>query len=222
MSGRGCVLPVPARLRLNRCCSNGPCAFFKRILVKQRGKRSWAWMPWQPQHESSHCSPLQTITPINTTGTLLSAKPLAPNFVGATTKRVRLCQNLAEDIRSLAALYSRQAPGRIPRKGYPVLRCLPSCPRPLLMNAWKLAFSGRKQEETLYSKTKTDGANKALLFQLAWLLTVLVQVMRGNVTCHPIGLVVFWRWGPGPLVTTNEPEPQTYFFFSLHIASFRC
>lgn len=42
----------------------------------------------KPLHESSHCSPLQllqTIIPINTTETLLSAKPLAPSkFLGTT------------------------------------------------------------------------------------------------------------------------------------------
>lgn len=66
-----------------------------------------------------------------------------------------------------------------------MLRCGPSCLRPLLMDACKLMFNERKQQETLHSKTKTDGANKVLLFQLAWLSTVLVQVMRGHVTCHP-------------------------------------
>lgn len=71
-----------------------------------------------------------------------------------------------------------------------MLRCGPSCLRPPLMDACKLTFNERKQQETLHSKTKTDGANKVLLFQLAWLSTVLVQVMRGHVTCHPVGLVV--------------------------------
>lgn len=74
-----------------------------------------------------------------------------------------------------------------------MLRCGPSCLWPPLMDACKLAFNERKQQERLRSKTKTDGANKVVLFQLAWLLTVLVQVMRGHVTCHPVGLVVSWR-----------------------------
>lgn len=119
------------------------------------------------------------------------------------------CQSPAEDI--LAALYSTQTPRlsrRVHGTGCPMWSCVPSCPRPLLVDAWKFAFNGEKQQEKLYSKTKTDGANKALLFQLAWLLTILVQVMRGNVTCHPIGLVVSWRRGLSPLVTTNETEPE--------------
>lgn len=36
----------------------------------------------------------------------------------------------------------------------------------------QLAFNERKQQERLYSKTETDGANKVLSVQLAWLLTV--------------------------------------------------
>lgn len=84
-----------------------------------------------------------------------------------------------------------------------MLRCGPSCLRPPLMDACELAFNKRKQQERLRSKTKTDGANKVVLFQLAWLLTVLVQVMRGHVTCHPVGLVVSWRRGLSPLVTTK-------------------
>lgn len=86
MSGRRCVLTIITRLPLTRYCSNGPCAFVERILVKQKGKHSYTWMPWEPLHESS---PLQTITPINTTGTLLSTKPLAPNFIRHYYHRVR-------------------------------------------------------------------------------------------------------------------------------------
>lgn len=102
----------------------------------------------------------------------------------------------------------RSVSRRIRRTGFPMLSCVPSCTRPLLTDAWKFTFNGRKQQEKLYSKTEPDGANKASVFQSAWVLTVLVPVMRGNVTCQPIGLVVSRWWGLSPLVTPNETEPE--------------
>lgn len=64
----------------------------------------------KPLHESSHCNPLQllqTIIPINTTGTLLSAKPLAPSFSGLLSGELQFTfQSHQEDIRSLAPFLS--------------------------------------------------------------------------------------------------------------------
>lgn len=70
------------------------------------------------------------------------------------------------------------------------------------------AFNERKQQERLYSKTETDGANKVLLVLLAQLLTV---PSPGNErTCHmsPSCLCCVLCWRPSTDVVTNETDPK--------------
>lgn len=139
----------------------------------------------------------------------IERKTTGSKFLDTTIKRVRVWKPCRRYMITGSSLFytGTKSVQTDPQKRLSHAKlCTP--PRPLPMDAWKFAFDRRKQQEKLYNKTETDGANKALLFQLAWLLTVLVQVMRGNVTCHPIGLVVSWRWGLSPLVTTNETEPE--------------